>query len=369
MKLRLQRSQRGQSMVIVALLLVALVGMLALALDGGNAYLQRRASQNAADSGALAGARELCVTGDANMAITRAQEYGGRNGIINTGTDMDVTVANGLVTVNTRIPFPTWFGGVLGQPEMTAAAVAEAGCFAPGTGEGVLPVAWSCRPPFGEPGSNTCDIEYDKTYIVMDSSGVTADHCPPEGTLDCDYDNDGTNDVMLGGDRSWVDLNGGGGGASELVNWVTNGYAPEVAIHTWLPLQDGNTTPIYDAAQAREGQTVLLPVFNMSCQGNPLEEPGCTVHTDPADVIIGCDPNCPASAWFFHLITFSGFVIECVSPVPSDHCPAKDLAVADGIFPGNQIKTIEGHFVEGYVPGLGGGGGTYAGLYTIFLTR
>src|SRR3990172_7333160 len=58
-------SRQGQSLVIVTLLLFALMGMLALALDGGNGFFQRRRAQNAADAGALAGARELClVEGD-----------------------------------------------------------------------------------------------------------------------------------------------------------------------------------------------------------------------------------------------------------------------------------------------------------------
>src|SRR5260221_13985986 len=104
MKPPIARSERGQSAVIVALLLVALVGMLALVLDGGNAFWQRRVAQNAADAGALAGAREWCNTQNATSAANRATEYAiTRNG----ATKADVQVNGGLVTVSTTITMTT----------------------------------------------------------------------------------------------------------------------------------------------------------------------------------------------------------------------------------------------------------------------
>ena len=47
----------GQALVIIALAMMALVGIVGLALDGGNTYADRRQAQNAADSSALAAAR------------------------------------------------------------------------------------------------------------------------------------------------------------------------------------------------------------------------------------------------------------------------------------------------------------------------
>jgi hypothetical protein len=49
----------GQTLVLVALMLTALIGLAALAIDGNQAYAQRRRAQNAADAGALAGTRAL----------------------------------------------------------------------------------------------------------------------------------------------------------------------------------------------------------------------------------------------------------------------------------------------------------------------
>lgn len=53
------REQSGQAVVLVAVAVVVLTAILALALDGGGIYLDRRQLQNAADSAALAGAEKL----------------------------------------------------------------------------------------------------------------------------------------------------------------------------------------------------------------------------------------------------------------------------------------------------------------------
>ena len=55
------RKQSGQAVVLVAVAVVVLTAILALALDGGGIYLDKRQLQNAADSAALAGA-ELLMT-------------------------------------------------------------------------------------------------------------------------------------------------------------------------------------------------------------------------------------------------------------------------------------------------------------------
>ena len=63
MLIKLRRAKKAQSLVIVALSATALFGIIALGLDAGRLYFQRRDVQNAADAGALAGAQELLPTG------------------------------------------------------------------------------------------------------------------------------------------------------------------------------------------------------------------------------------------------------------------------------------------------------------------
>lgn len=58
----IRRRRAGQAIVIMALAMVAICGMLALAIDAGRLYFQRRLMQDAVDAGALAGAQSLVGT-------------------------------------------------------------------------------------------------------------------------------------------------------------------------------------------------------------------------------------------------------------------------------------------------------------------
>lgn len=76
---RFRRSRSGQAIVIMALAMVAICGMLALAIDAGRLYFQRRLMQDAVDAGALAGAQDLVATnaypnGQPNWALYHAQQ-------------------------------------------------------------------------------------------------------------------------------------------------------------------------------------------------------------------------------------------------------------------------------------------------------
>ena len=73
------RGREGQTIVLVAVFMLALLAILALAIDVGHVYAERRRMQNAADAGALAGAREICF-GDQGAAALTAQQYAEDNG-------------------------------------------------------------------------------------------------------------------------------------------------------------------------------------------------------------------------------------------------------------------------------------------------
>jgi Flp pilus assembly protein TadG len=66
---KLRKGKKAQSLVIVALSATALFGIIALGLDAGRLYFQRRDVQNAADAGALAGAQEL-LPSDGNVGVS-----------------------------------------------------------------------------------------------------------------------------------------------------------------------------------------------------------------------------------------------------------------------------------------------------------
>jgi uncharacterized membrane protein len=100
-------SENGQTLVFVVLVLFVLFGMLALVLDGGMAYAQRRTAQNAADAGALAGVVYLCESSTNQiMAETAAIEYAGRNSV----NDVLVSFpATRQIEVEASVTFSTFF--------------------------------------------------------------------------------------------------------------------------------------------------------------------------------------------------------------------------------------------------------------------
>jgi hypothetical protein len=382
---------RGQSLVIVAILLILLVGMLALSIDGGNWYWNRRKAQNAADAGALAGAREYCTTGDATQALNRAQEYTlTRNG----ANTANIIVNSGIVTVTANIQFNNFFASVLGRPQGGVSATAAAGCFPPCGGTGVLPIAWSCRPPiagFTDP-SLDCSVLFgdgvppDPLYIIMDSQSLSQDfYCqdpPNSGTpstaLDCDLNDDGVDEVLAGGNRSWLDLDGGGGGASSLSSWIQNGFNGNLNFPVWVAGQAGVANSVFTTVENYvEGQTVLIPVFDRYCDGRPdiygtacpgqWNGPYVTGAPSPGDSII---PTGGTWNTYFRLVSFSLFHITCVNNTGGDHCPGHDNLVT-ALNLGNNLKTIEGYFTEGFDPDVFGGscGGVDVGVHILNLTR
>lgn len=77
--------ERGITMVLVAIATTGLVALAGLAIDGGRVYGERREMQNAADTAAMAGTRQLdqYLTGasaDARLILTAAQDAAEKNG-------------------------------------------------------------------------------------------------------------------------------------------------------------------------------------------------------------------------------------------------------------------------------------------------
>lgn len=73
------RGQSGQTLVVALLTMAALLGMLALVVDVGMAYYQRRSLQNAVDAAALAGSSELpsdpVLAEDKALPVGRRQQH------------------------------------------------------------------------------------------------------------------------------------------------------------------------------------------------------------------------------------------------------------------------------------------------------
>jgi hypothetical protein len=352
-------------------------------LDGGFSYAARRSAQNAADAGALAGANILCEAagGDAYAA---AWDYAvTRNGALNA----DIDVGTKMITVTATIPHQSFFAGMIGSDVVTTTATAAAGCFAPCNSETVMPVAWACHPPVGGDPNADCEIEYGTLdepgplYMIMDDEKADEDYqCQyppnsgePAGTLDCDLDDDGVNDMMGGGGRSWLNLNGGPANTPELRDWIENGSSFEIPVHIWLPGGVAVNTDVFRSAETRVGDIVIVPVFNdftSECDPQPIGE---TCHNQWHSGVDTENPSDGSSKDYYHVITFSAFRITGVSTgnnkckhIPGMNCDAKQWLIDEEVLT-KSAKTIEGYFVEGYIPGLGGKCDYDAGAYTIYL--
>jgi hypothetical protein len=160
--------QRGQVIVLFAGGLIVVVLLVGLVVDGGYGLAQRRASQNAADFAALAGARVVAqwIAGDAvngtdatvRAAITRsvaanggtAVTFGAPNGPQYVGSNGGVlgyvgsgSIPSGAAGVRVRSSrsWRPFFLGAIGVNNWTASAEATArgGYAATGPGTGVFP--------------------------------------------------------------------------------------------------------------------------------------------------------------------------------------------------------------------------------------
>jgi hypothetical protein len=121
---QLAHGERGQSMVVLLLSMGLIVASLALATDGGRAYLERRRLQTAADAGALAGAKILALGGSESQATGAANEYATQ---FNGAAVVDVSFDGSRgVTAIARGTSPTSFGGLIGLSGLSVASRATA---------------------------------------------------------------------------------------------------------------------------------------------------------------------------------------------------------------------------------------------------
>ncbi len=381
-KINLRES--GQNLVVFAILMLVFLMLAGLVIDGGFSLAKRREAQNAADAGALAGAEVLCKGGTEADAQAQALDYAGRNGAVNPVPL--VSFGTGGITVTATIPHQTFLAGIFGSNVVYPTAVASAGCYVPCNVRGVLPVAWLCE-GLDTGGQEACGIHYPgdpeepQLYVIMDAIKSEGDVCQdppnsglPVGALDCDLDpNDGINELKTGGGRSWLDLDGSGGGSSQLVDWVLGGYDGELREHTWFAGQSGVANDVFQAVGEIVDTIVLLPVFDtFPCNGQPDLNCPDEYHNKPPDewqdqMIL----TSGTSQLYFHVVSFSAFHITCVeAPGIPGHpdCPGKNAAIAANPSIPENTKSIEGYFVE-YNAGEGKCDGPNVGVHTIYLNR
>lgn len=121
--------ERGAALVLTALALLVMIGVVGLALDGGQAYNTRRGTQNAADNAALAAAWAHC------SSLPDPIAHGVATAVSNGYDASDVTVTHvtpsahdGEYNAVISTEEDTGFARVMGVDEMTVVSEATAAC-------------------------------------------------------------------------------------------------------------------------------------------------------------------------------------------------------------------------------------------------
>jgi len=215
-------------LVWVLLAMVALMAMLALAIDGGYAYAQRRRMQNAADAAAVAGAYVRALDGSEAQVDSAVHQYATANGA--TGVNWAYLNDQTTVQVTASYAFPTFFAGIVGLSQMTASAVAEASIEYLSAADNLLPMT----------------IE-DDDFVIGQSYELWGD------------------DPEASGSFGWLDWNGGSSSSGELADNIANpsnsGYWQ---IGDTVPAAEGvaNSILVRDALSGWIGQHVTISFYD-----------------------------------------------------------------------------------------------------------
>jgi hypothetical protein len=328
--------ERGQVLLLVALSIVVLVAFVALAVDIGQAYRERRAMQNAADAGALAGAYEFCYgtgTDPEQDAIDAAEDYAiARNGadgaLIQVNTPLTVTVvASKSVS--------TFFAGLIGFDTIAVDADATAACGKAEAAGLVWPISFQNTFPDnpvcgstvvlwedGE-GANCCEYNCRDAWERPNRKGnVIQLNVDIKTDGDCPYDPSTYGYSELGlhkfwsplyavaQGRTWLDFSTGllvdiedpcdqtGCGASELSDRIEGKNNQGEACLSYLDLSadvDGVCIPgdtgdrisSWTAAGTQAGNIALIPLYDPDrSYDRNADDPTanqCTIAHDPGD--------------------------------------------------------------------------------------
>jgi Flp pilus assembly protein TadG len=257
--------EKGHVLVLVALLLTfVLLPMVALAVDGGHLYAERRRMQNAADAGALAGAHVLCFgSGTEAAARAAAIDYTiNRNNA--EAAIVDIEESTKTVYVTASINTNTYFAGIFGMTTVPVAARSAAACGRTPQVCGVMPLAFNL---------NAWEkINCGQTFYVWDDT-VGEDLCEK-----CECDEMLTSSASVGpAHRGWLNLPsppepyldpyncGGTCGTSSLKCWIENGYSGPLSEGDCVPGDPGVIEAARHSTRTRIGDKMYIVIWDGTC--------------------------------------------------------------------------------------------------------
>ncbi len=213
-------NERGQVVIIVALLLVCLFGMTALVVDVGSIYEERRHTQTVADAAALAGAQDLPE--HPGQAIQTAIAYADLNGVVISEDNIQLSKTHDMITYDydtitvtpTDVNAPLFFARVLGINSVTVSATATATANNPLSMAGLMPWAVVMKD------------YYPDSLISGEPYNLKV------GPHDDEFNTPGWFQIMR--------FDGPPYGSWQYGDNIVNGCEEEIWINEWYPVEPGN---------------------------------------------------------------------------------------------------------------------------------
>jgi hypothetical protein len=329
---QLRRGRRGdsagQALVILVGGMIAVIAMVGLIIDGGNAWSEQRIVQNGADAAAEAGAVVMAQQfagataplGGWDAAISDAIDTSAAaNGIIVAGkyyTDicgiplkLDGTAALNGTTYNVAAALQVGTG----QQPASVSTTPDCPSLTVGPAAGVLVVAHKDVDTYfaNVIGLNTIGVTTQATaatgYLQESCSSDEGEACAllpvtiPVNIVSCSNSNkpifpggqyvaDGTTVYKIPlcsndpGNVGWLDWTPPGGGTSELIQSINTPNNPAILLPSWqfvTSTGNVNSAGVETAIRAYDGKIVKIPQFDLTCNPGPNQSPDQTKVSDP----------------------------------------------------------------------------------------
>ena len=217
---RLHRDQRGLVILLWSVGMLGIMGFLAVVVEAGFIFAERRDLQTAADAGALAGAQALWWDGD---AVADGQLWASKNiaDLVGNGATVVGPAVTVTVSKNASSLFEDGHWLSFGNPLVSATATARLGTTVV-PGPGVFCIGVEATSLFG--------IGFDDAYTYQQSFSLPGPAAPPPLVLTPN----GFYTVMrtgtgAGSNAGYVDIDLGGGGANEVRDCMAEGSSGALA--------------------------------------------------------------------------------------------------------------------------------------------
>jgi Flp pilus assembly protein TadG len=301
-------------LVILAAGLIAMLGIAALVIDGGNAFAQQRGTQNAVDSAALAGATVMVqniggatkVDSDVYSAIVAKVAANGADFDTANYVGWDNTTIRGVTNTSAAIPgnaagvavhgsrsFRTYLAGIAGLNSIGTGADATA---VAGTLKGVCAADQGCAVVPVTVSINISDCTGNGNVVIGSSQWPLVSMATAQADQGIGKYEAIVPLCKVGpGGVGWLDICPSG----NLKSQISTGCNAAFNIPTWLHTSPGNPNSVENAMNTHIGQVLLIPLFDGTCRSIPASGllPDCT---DPGN----------GNNLYFHIPKFAGFLLD-----------------------------------------------------------